>query len=86
MALPEMVWGCCLEGQVGVGLGCGGRSRWERWLPLLTSTGGQCNIKVPPDCSVPHTLKRPFVQESGSASYIWNPWWAGARPGGLRGM
>lgn len=32
--------------------------RWEQWLPPLTSTGGQCNIKVPlPDCSVPHTLR-----------------------------
>lgn len=51
-----MVCSCCLEGPVGVVLGCGRRSRWEPWLPPLTSTGGQCNIKVPPDCSVPHTL------------------------------
>lgn len=62
--------------------------RWEQWLPPLTSTGGQCNIKVPSAgllCPT-HPEGGPWAQESGSAGYIWNPWWTGARPGGLGGM
>ena len=60
-------------------------SRREGSLPPLTSTGGQCSIKVPPDSSALHTYPDggPWVQESGSASYIWNPWWADTRQGGL---
>lgn len=45
-----------LVGRRGWGLGWGGCSRREQWLPPLTSTGGQCDIKVPPDCSAPHSL------------------------------
>ena len=61
----------------------GGCSWWEQQLPPLTSTGGQCNIKVPPDCSARTPCRGPWVQRSGSASYVWNCWWAGTRPGGL---
>lgn len=67
------------------GRGERGCSRWEESLTPLTSTGGRCSIKVPPDSSARHTYPDggPWVQESGSASYIWNPWWAGTRQGGL---
>lgn len=55
-------------------LGAGGRPRWEEWLPPLTSTGGQYSIKVCPDCCRrAHPDGGPWVQESGSVSYIWNP-------------
>ena len=70
-------------GKDGVWPGWGGCSWWEQQLPPLTSTGGQCNIKVPPDRSARTPCRGPWVQKSGSASYVWNCWWAGTRPGGL---
>ena len=55
----------------------------RRLLPL-TSTGGQCNIKVSSSLLGPAQPDRgPRIQESGSAGYVWKPWWAGASPGGL---
>lgn len=50
---PRAAWGRARLGW-GRDWGC---SRWEQRLPPLTSTGGQCNIKVRPNGSVPHTLR-----------------------------
>lgn len=63
------------KGSPGVGI---------RSCHVLTSTGGQCDITVSPATLPCKAARSPGVGESGSASYIWIPWWGGVRPGGLR--
>lgn len=80
MALPVRARGCLAgpgwEDGVRPGGGC---SRWEQWLPPLTSTGGQCNTEVPPDCSAPHTLQRPWGSGMRVSQLHWDP--CGQAPG-----